>query len=72
MSRTIKIVRRFIAETIKGIRRFIAEEDGPTAVEYGVLLALVAGVVIVGAGLLGANVNALWASNVAIILAILS
>ena len=32
-------------------------EDGATAAEYGVLVALIAAVIIIGAGVLGTNVN---------------
>jgi pilus assembly protein Flp/PilA len=34
------------------------DEEAPTAVEYGLMVALVAAVIIVAAGLLGTNVQA--------------
>lgn len=42
------------------IKNFIKEEDGVTAIEYALIAALIAGVIAVGAGLLGTNVNALF------------
>jgi pilus assembly protein Flp/PilA len=42
------------------IRNFLANEDGATAVEYGLMVALIAAVVIVGAGLLGTNTEAVF------------
>jgi pilus assembly protein Flp/PilA len=39
------------------VKHFLREEDAPTAVEYGLMVALIAVVIMVGAGLLGANVN---------------
>jgi pilus assembly protein Flp/PilA len=37
----------------KQLLRFLASEDGPTAVEYAVMLALIMGAVVAGIGLLG-------------------
>jgi pilus assembly protein Flp/PilA len=42
------------------IVRFIKDEEGVTAIEYGLLAALIAVAIIVGAGLLGTNMNALF------------
>lgn len=42
------------------IKNFIKEEDGVTAIEYALIAALIAGVIAVGASLLGANVNNLF------------
>lgn len=39
---------------------FMREEDGVTALEYGLLAALIAVVIIAGAGLLGTNLNTLF------------
>ena len=47
-----------------GIKRFFAEEDAPTMVEYGLLVALIAIVVAVGAAILGLAINNLF-GNVA-------
>jgi pilus assembly protein Flp/PilA len=38
-------------------RRFLASEDGPTAVEYAVMLALIVIVCIAGIQAIGANAN---------------
>lgn len=43
--------------TFKMIRSFINDESGATAVEYGLMVALIAAVIIVGAGFLGEQVN---------------
>jgi pilus assembly protein Flp/PilA len=37
--------------------RFIREEEGATMVEYGLMVALIAIVVIVAVGLIGTNLN---------------
>ncbi|MDP6442183.1 MAG: Flp family type IVb pilin [Pirellulaceae bacterium] len=42
---------------MNAIRRFLTEEDGPTAVEYAVMLALILLVCIAGIRVLGTNVN---------------
>jgi pilus assembly protein Flp/PilA len=39
------------------VQRFLVSEDGPTAVEYALMVALIAVVAIVGATLLGTAVN---------------
>ena len=44
-----------MSRIIKSFRRFFSDEDGPTSVEYGVLIALIAVVVMIGAGTLGTN-----------------
>jgi pilus assembly protein Flp/PilA len=41
----------------KMIKRFLTEEDGVTAIEYGLIAALIAVVIIVGAGLVGTSLN---------------
>lgn len=41
-------------------KRFVQEEDAPTMVEYGLLVALIALVVIAGARILGANISTLF------------
>lgn len=46
------------------IRRFVREEEGVTAIEYGLIAALIAVAIIVGAGLLGTNLNTLF-NNIA-------
>lgn len=42
------------------LKRLWKDEDAPTAVEYGIMVALIAIVIIVGAGALGVNLNALF------------
>ena len=42
------------------VRRFLKEEDGVTAIEYGLLAALIAVAITVGANLLGQNLNNLF------------
>ena len=41
-------------------RDFLREEDGVTAIEYGLLAALIAVAITVGANLLGGNLNNLF------------
>lgn len=42
---------------MRNLKRLWSDEAGPTAVEYGLMVALIAVIIIVGAGLLGSNVN---------------
>jgi pilus assembly protein Flp/PilA len=42
---------------VRNIRSFIADESGATAIEYGLLAALIAVVIIAGASALGTNIN---------------
>jgi pilus assembly protein Flp/PilA len=42
------------------LRQFIASEDGPTAVEYAFMLALILMAVIAMVALVGSNTAALW------------
>jgi len=51
--------------TIAHVIRFLKEENGPTAVEYAVMLALIIVVCIAGVTTLGTNVNSTFA-NVAL------
>ena len=39
------------------VRRFLVSEDGPTAVEYAVMLALIVVVCLVAIGNIGTNAN---------------
>ncbi len=41
----------------KFAKRFLQDESGATAIEYGLIAALIAVVIIGGAGLLGNNLN---------------
>ena len=42
------------------LRRFLREEDGPTATEYAVMLALIIVVSLAAIGALGSKVNAIF------------
>ena len=53
-----------IAKLKSSIVRFFHREDAVTAIEYGLLAALIAVVIIVGASLLGTNLNTLF-TNIA-------
>ncbi len=44
------------------IRRFFVSESGPTAVEYGVMLALIVSVCALGVSLLGTKVSGTFSS----------
>ena len=48
----------------KYIQHFLADESGATAIEYGLIAALIAVAIIVGASTLGGNLNTLF-NNVA-------
>jgi len=43
---------------MKWLKLFLKDEEGVTAVEYGLMLALLAVVIIIGAQVLGTNTNA--------------
>lgn len=45
---------------LNATRRFLRDEEGVTAIEYGLIAALIAVVIIVGAGLVGTNLNTLF------------
>ena len=53
---------------VKHIVRFMKEEEGATAVEYGLMVALIAVVIIVSVRTLGTNLNTLF-GNVALSIA---
>ena len=42
------------------LRRFVRKEDSATAVEYGLLAALIAVVIIIGVTALGVNLNTMF------------
>jgi pilus assembly protein Flp/PilA len=44
----------------KLIKRFLTKKDGVTAIEYGLLAALIAVVIIVGAGRVGTSLNTIF------------
>ncbi len=43
-----------------GVRKFFREEDAPTIVEYGLLVALIAVVVAIAAAVLGQGISTLF------------
>jgi pilus assembly protein Flp/PilA len=45
---------------VSAVRAFLRDDDGVTAIEYGLIAALVAVVIIGGATALGANLNAMF------------
>jgi len=45
---------------VNATRRFLRDEEGVTAIEYGLIAALVALAIIAGARLLGTNLNTLF------------
>ena len=45
---------------MRWIRHFMASEDGPTAVEYAVMLALILIAIIGAIGAVGAQTGGLW------------
>ncbi len=48
---------------MKPVITFIANEDGPTTVEYAVMLMLIAGSLLTVIQLTGANVSSFWTNN---------
>jgi len=42
------------------VQSFMREEDGAAAIEYGLIAALIAVAIIVGASLLGTNLNGIF------------
>ena len=45
---------------IQSMKHFVRDEEGVTAIEYGLIAALVAIAIIAGATALGGNINALF------------
>jgi pilus assembly protein Flp/PilA len=45
---------------LKNVKRFIQEENGPTATEYAVMLALIIIVALAAIGALGSKVNTIF------------
>jgi pilus assembly protein Flp/PilA len=45
---------------MKGVNRFIRHEEGVTAIEYGLLAALIAVMIIAGATLIGTQLDAIF------------
>jgi pilus assembly protein Flp/PilA len=45
------------------IRRFLLDEDGPTATEYAVMLALILVAIMAGIGAVGSQTGGMWSNN---------
>ena len=45
---------------ISAVRTFIADEDGVTALEYGMIAALIAAAIVVTVGLLGGKIDGVF------------
>jgi len=54
-ARLIQELRFLMIQVAKKVHRFLLAEDGPTAVEYAVMLALIIVVCLIAIGLLGQN-----------------
>lgn len=50
-------------EPMKAIRRFLISDDGPTSVEYAVMLALIVAVCIATIKSVGDQTSGIWANN---------
>ena len=47
-------------KSVQFVQSFLREEDGAAAIEYGLIAALIAVAIIVGAGLLGTELNGIF------------
>jgi pilus assembly protein Flp/PilA len=47
----------FMTRLIDNVKKFLVSEDGPTAVEYAVMLALIVIVCLTAIGTIGTNAN---------------
>jgi pilus assembly protein Flp/PilA len=47
---------------MQSVRQFLHDEDGQDVVEYGLLIATIAIVVLIGVGIFGSNINAWFRS----------
>jgi pilus assembly protein Flp/PilA len=54
---SVEIAMKSLTSSIK---RFLRDEEGVTAIEYGLIAALIAVAIIVGAALVGTNLNDLF------------
>lgn len=52
-----------MSRVMNGLKRFVKEEDAPTMVEYGLLVALIAIIVAAAALLLGQGVSTLFSNT---------
>lgn len=56
------IQRRIVmSKLIQQVKQFVRDEDGVTAIEYGLIAALIAVVIITTVGTVGTNLNAVFA-----------
>ena len=53
-------MKDFMKNLYNGIRTFAQDEEGATAVEYGVMVGLIAVAIIVTVGTIGTNLNTLF------------
>jgi pilus assembly protein Flp/PilA len=49
-----------LSEIRQGLRRFLTSEDGPTAVEYAVMVALIIAVCVLAITIVGTNTNSAY------------
>jgi len=49
-----------LSKLYNAVKKFHSEEDAPTMVEYGLMVALIAVVCIAGATLLGVSINGIF------------
>lgn len=49
-----------MSKFLSSVKKFVKEEDAPTMVEYGLLVALIALIVAVAAALLGSGISNLF------------
>jgi pilus assembly protein Flp/PilA len=47
----------------KTLRRFIADENGATAIEYGLIIAVLSLAIVGGVGAAGEKIEWLWSDN---------
>ena len=57
-SAALVVMRCFMNRYLTSVRKFLVSEDGPTAVEYAVMLALIIVVCLAAIGTIGTNANA--------------
>jgi pilus assembly protein Flp/PilA len=57
---TIKVRRSKMKTYLQNIVGFINDEEGASAIEYGLLVGLIALAITVGAGLLGTSINGMF------------
>jgi len=53
-------MEKFALKITQAARRFLRDEEGVTAIEYGLIAALIAIVIITAVALVGTNLNAVF------------